>query len=130
MIGVRLNIPLRLMSFLYYGSILLSLALCLLLSPAIVLYWLVLRWRIRQWRKEGKDLLIVFADTPSCQEWMKQISPLIGSRSEFLNWSRRDQWNRWSIGPQLFRFYLESLIGLELSLSDALGPLTSQFSTD
>ena len=36
---------------------------------------------------------------------MEQILPLVNSRSEFLNWSKRETWNQWSIGPQVFRFY-------------------------
>jgi hypothetical protein len=58
-----------------------------------------------RWRRHGKDVLTVFSDTPSCQEKMKEILPLVGSRAEFLNWSQRRTWNRWSIGPQVFRFY-------------------------
>ena len=27
------------------------------------------------------------------------------SRSEFLNWSERETWNRWSVGPPVFGFY-------------------------
>jgi hypothetical protein len=36
---------------------------------------------------------------------MEQILPLVTSRSEFLNWSKREVWNRWSIAPHIFRFY-------------------------
>lgn len=106
MTGVRLNIPLWLLPVLYYGSILVSLTLCLVLSPFILVCWVFLCWRIRrEWRSEGKDVLTVFADTPSSKQRMEQILPLVASRSEFLNWSEREGWNRWSIGPQIFRFY-------------------------
>lgn len=94
------------MGVLYYGSILVSLTLCIVLSPLIVAYWCFLCWRInREWRKLGKDVLIVFADSPSGERRMAQILPLVNSRSEFLNWSKRETWNRWSIGPQVFRLY-------------------------
>lgn len=106
MTGVRLNVPLWRLPVLYYGSLLVSLALCLVLSPLILVYWLFLCWRIRrEWRSGGKDVLTVFADTPSSKQRMEQILPLVASRSEFLNWSERERWNRWSIGPQIFRFY-------------------------
>lgn len=94
------------MGALYYGSILVSLTVCLVLSPVILMYWSFLCWRIsREWRRAGKDVLTVFADSSSCDGRMEQIMPLVSSRSEFLNWSKRDAWNRWSIGPQVFRFY-------------------------
>ncbi len=106
MTGVRLNAPLWLLSVLYYGSILVSLTLGVVLFPVIIVYWLFLCWRIsREWRSRGRDVLTVFADTPSSKQRMEQILPLIASRSEFLNWSERQQWKRWSIGPQVFRFY-------------------------
>jgi hypothetical protein len=103
---VRLNIPLWFVSVLYYGAILVSLALCLVLSPLILVYWLFLCWRIsHEWRSAGKDVLTIFADTPSSEQRMEQLLPLVASRSEFLNFSEREGWNRWSIGPQVFRFY-------------------------
>jgi hypothetical protein len=106
MFGVRLNIPLWLLPVLYYGSILVSLTLCLVLSPLIFVYWLFLCWRLRhEWRRAGKDVLVVFADTPSSKERMEQVLPLVASRSELLNFSEREKWSRWSIGPQVFRFY-------------------------
>ena len=103
---MRLNIPDRLLPVIFYGSILLSITLCVVLSPLIVMYWFFLRWRIgREWRRFGKDVLTVFADSPLCVRRMEQVLPLVNSRSEFLNWSKRETWNRWSIGPQVFRFY-------------------------
>lgn len=94
------------MSFLYYCLIVVSFALLLLLSPIILVHALILSWRIQhQWRKHGKDVLMVFADTPSCQGRMRELIPLIEARAVFLNWSKRRTWNRWSIGPQVFRFY-------------------------
>jgi|SRR5208282_2211043 len=112
MTGVRLNIPLWLVGVLYYGSILVSLTLCLALSPFILMYWLFLCWRIsREWRSAGKDVLTVFADTPSSEQRMEQILPLVASRSEFLNLSEKEKWSRWAIGPQVFRFY--SFLGPE-----------------
>lgn len=103
---VRLKVPIWLFSVPYYGSILVSLTLCLVLSPLIVVYWLFLCWRIsHEWRRAGKDVLIVFADTPSSEQRMEQVLPLVASRSELLNFSERERWDRWSIGPQVFRFY-------------------------
>ena len=106
MARVRFNPPLWLIGVFYYGSIVISLALGLVLSPVIVLYWLFLCWRVRtDWRRAGKDVLTVFADTPSSEQRMEQILPLVTSRSEFLNWSKRELWKRWSIAPHIFRFY-------------------------
>lgn len=103
---MRLYLPLWLAGVLFYGALLVSLTLCLVLSPFIAIYWSFLCWRIgREWRRFGKDVLTVFADSPSCQRRMEQILPLINSRSEFLNWSKRKTWNRWSIAAQVFRFY-------------------------
>jgi hypothetical protein len=103
---VRLNVPFWLQRVLSYGALLVSLTLCLVLSPFIILYWCFLCWRVsREWRRMGKDVLTVLADSPSCERRMQQILPLVNSRSEFLNWSQREMWKRWSIGPQIFRFY-------------------------
>ena len=106
MTRVRLNIPFWLVSVLYYGSILVSLTLCLVLSPVILVYWLFLCWRIsHEWRRAGKDVLVVFADTPSSKQRMEQVLPVVASRSELLNFSEQERWGKWSIGPQVFRFY-------------------------
>ena len=103
---MRLNVPFWLQRVLFYGALLVAFALCLVLSPFIVLYWCFLCWRIScEWRKMGKDVLIVLADSPLCERRMQQILPIVNSRSEFLNWSKRETWKRWSIGPQVFRFY-------------------------
>ncbi len=53
----------------------------------------------------GKDVPVVFSDTPTCQERMSQILPLVGSRSELLNWSARQMWKHRSLPPRLFDFY-------------------------
>ena len=106
MTSVRLNPPLWLIIVFYYGSIVVSLTLCVVLSPVILIYWLFLCSRIRTcWLSAGKDVLTVFADTPSSEQRMGQILPLVSNRSEFLNWSKREMWNRWSIAAQIFRFY-------------------------
>jgi hypothetical protein len=104
--AVRFNLPRWLVRLPFYGALLVPLTLCLVLSPFFVMYWFLLCWRIsRESRRSGKDVLTVFADSPSCGRRMQQILPLVSSRSEFLNWSKRETWNRWSIGPQVFRLY-------------------------
>jgi len=101
-----MNVPLWLQRVLFYGTLLVWLTLLLVLSPFVVLYWCFLCWRVsREWRRMGKDVLTVLADSPSCERRMQQILPLVNSRSEFLNWSKREMWKRWSIGPQVFGFY-------------------------
>ena len=103
---MRLNPPLWLMLVLYYGSLLLSLTLCIVFSPLILAYALALFCSVwLRWHPRGKDVLTVVANVPSCQERMKGVLPLLGSRSEFLNWSERRTWERWSLTVRLFRLH-------------------------
>jgi hypothetical protein len=50
-------------------------------------------------------VLIVFSETPVCEERMDRIRSVVGPRGELLNWSERKAWKRWELGPQIFRFY-------------------------
>jgi len=103
---MRLNLPLWLIRIVYNVSACLAILLSLLLSPLILLYGLILLCLVwLRWLRRGKDVLVVFSDTPTCQKRMSQILPLVESRSEQLNWSARKMWKCWSLGPRLFDFY-------------------------
>jgi hypothetical protein len=81
-------------------------ALLLLFSPLILLYGYTLLCCVWfTWRREGRDVLVILADNKSSHKRMERISPLVGKRAEFLNWSERATWRRWKLGPQLFGFY-------------------------
>lgn len=109
---VRLNIPLWLVKAVCYLGLVVWLGLLLVLSPVIFLYWLFICVRVRrEWLPSGKDVLIVYGEAASSRERMKQLLPLLGARSELLNWSERKLWKRWSVASQVFRFY--SFLGPE-----------------
>ena len=100
------------MPVLYYGSLLLSLTLCVIFSPLILSYALILYCCVWfRWHPRGKDTLTVIADVPSCQERMKDVLPLVEKRSEFLNWSERLTWKRWTLAVRLF--WLHAFFGPE-----------------
>jgi hypothetical protein len=91
---------------LFYCSLCLLLFLSVPFLPFILTYYLILRSAVWvRWNRRGKDVLVVFSEGPTCRERMSRIMPLVGSRSELLNWSERTKWNRWSLAPQLFAFY-------------------------
>jgi len=91
-------------------------ALLVLLTPiilplavvGIVLYVLnkltvyLLIWVL--WLPRGKDVLLVYSDSPIWQEYMTtQILPLVRERAIVLNWSHRNKWPRWSFAAHAFR---------------------------
>jgi len=91
-------------------------ALLMLLTPiilplmvvGIVLYVLnkltvyLLVWVL--WLPRGKDVLLVYSDSPIWQEYMTtQILPLVRDRAIVLNWSHRNKWPRWSFAVHVFR---------------------------
>lgn len=84
----------------------LSILLYVLFLPfACVFGWLLL---CRVWIESedtGKDLLFVEADSDQSREWIPQIMPLVAERGMFLNYSRREAWDRWSLPVQLFDIF-------------------------
>ncbi len=62
-----------------------------------VLVWLT-------WLPRGKNVLLVYSDSPIWKEYMTgEILPLVRERAVILNWSERTQWKRFSLGVQVFR---------------------------
>ena len=77
-IAMRLNLPLWLIRIVYNGSVCVAILLSLLLSPLLLFYVLILLCLVwLRWLRRGKDVLVVFSDTPTCQERMSQILPLV-----------------------------------------------------
>jgi|SRR5215469_5483575 len=55
------------------------------------------------WLPRGKDVLLVYSDSPIWQEYMTtQILPLVRNRAIVLNWSHRNEWSRWSFAVHVF----------------------------
>ena len=57
--------------------------------------WWALRQFRRTWRSQGKDLLIVYSDSPHWQSYIRERwLPKWGHRAVVLNWSERQRWRR------------------------------------
>jgi hypothetical protein len=77
-------------------------AVTLYLAHRIALYMLV--WVL--WLPRGKDILVVYSDSPIWQEYMTtQILPLVQERAIVLNWSERKTWRRLSFRAHVFRCF-------------------------
>ena len=64
----------------------------------------VLVWAL--WLPKGKDILLVYSDSPIWHEYMTtQILPFVQERAVVLNWSERKKWPRWSLAPALFHHF-------------------------
>jgi len=64
-----------------------------------LLYLLV--WAL--WLPRGKDVLLVYSESPIWQEYMTtQVLPLVQERAVVLNWSERKRWSHWSLATALF----------------------------
>jgi hypothetical protein len=58
------------------------------------------------WLPKGKDVLLVYSDSPIWFEYMTtQILPLVQERAVVLNWSERKKWSRWSLGVVVFHHF-------------------------
>lgn len=97
------KLPLRLLEPVFGAIFVASIFLYVALSPLIYVYGLLLCPMVWiEWEKQGKDVLVIDAESPHSRDLMGRISPLISNRAIFLNWSQREQWNRWSLPVQLF----------------------------
>ncbi len=77
-------------------------AVALYFAHRTVLYVLV--WVL--WLSRGKDLLVVYSDSPIWHEYMvTQILPRVQGRAVVLNWSDRNKWPRWSFRAHVFRYF-------------------------
>ena len=57
-------------------------------------WWATYRFR-RLWGRQGKDLLIVYSDSPHWQVYVEEHwLPKWGDRAVVLNWSQRKQWKK------------------------------------
>ena len=57
-------------------------------------WWSTYRFR-RVWGRQGKDLLIVYSNSPNWQAYVEEHwLPRWGHRAVVLNWSQRKQWER------------------------------------
>jgi hypothetical protein len=83
-------LPLALMAFTLY------------FAHRTALYLLV--WIL--WLSKGKDLLVVYSDSPIWYEYMAtQILPRVQERAFVLNWSDRNKWPRWSFRVHVFHHF-------------------------
>lgn len=93
-------------------------ALLVVLFPLIVLlailalllfagYRLLLNALVRLlWLPRGKDVLLVYSDSPIWAEYMtKEILPVVTNRAKVLNWSERKRWPSWSLPVRVFHTY-------------------------
>lgn len=56
-------------------------------------WWLVRAFR-RKWGPPGKDLLLVYSNSPHWQQYVEsRWLPLLGPRAVVLNWSERSRWD-------------------------------------
>jgi hypothetical protein len=79
---------------------LVAIALHLLYRNA--LYLLV--WTL--WLPKGKDVLLVYSDSPTWQEYMAtQVLPAVYNRAVVLNWSERKKWRGWSLAVAIFHHF-------------------------
>jgi len=98
--------PLRVLAPIFYAIFVLSILLWLALLPLFYLYGMLLCPMVWiEWRKQGKDALVIFLNSKHSEEWMVRLSPMIAGRAVFLNWSERKQWDRWSLAAQLFEIF-------------------------
>jgi hypothetical protein len=84
----------------------------LLLSIPIVLIWLVVSFAVSlfvllvvwsTWPVKGKDLLVVYSDSPLWQTYFESgLLPRVRSRAEVLNWSQRSRWPTMSLKRIVF----------------------------
>src|SRR5580765_2178967 len=67
-----------------------------------LLYLLV--WAL--WLPKGKDVLLVYSDSPIWHEYMTtQVLPLVQPRAFVLNWSERKRWPRLSLPVSVFHSF-------------------------
>src|SRR5438552_19116798 len=91
--------------------LLLILPFLIVLIPAVIFLFIanrVLLYLIVRllWLPKGKDVLVVYSDSPIWHEYMTtQIIPIIGERAVILNWSERKKWQKWPIAVHLFRTF-------------------------
>ena len=91
----------------YIALLTLLLPLIILLAVIGIMLFVAYRLTLRiWWLPRGKDILLVYSDSPIWHEYMtNQILPLVQSRAQILNWSERKRWPRWSLAVQVFRSY-------------------------
>ncbi len=87
---------------LYFSSILLF----ILLSPFIYLYGMLRCAEVWiDWKRQGKDVIVIELDSPHSREWISRLSPMLSNRAVFINWSNRKNWEPSMLAVQLFRVF-------------------------
>lgn len=57
------------------------------------------------WKKQGKDILLIELDDTESQDFVSALRQLTGRRVVSLNWSKRKDWDRLSLPVQLFEVF-------------------------
>ena len=100
------KVPLSFLAPFYYFFFVSAALLYLALSPFVYLYGLLRCCEVWiEWSRQGKDVLVVDEASEHSREWMSRLTPLLGSRSVLLHWSRSQDWDRASLAAQLFRIF-------------------------
>lgn len=93
----------------FVAPILVPLVILFLLARAILVplsYSAVYLSVWSAWGIRGKDILLVYSDSPLWREYMlSEILPLVQSRAVALNWSQRNEWKPWSLSVIALRFF-------------------------
>lgn len=98
--------PLGLLQPVFYAIFVLFILLYAALSPLVYFYGLLLCPMVWiEWEKQGKDVLVIQAESEHSREWMTRLSPLISNRAVILNWGQRKLWDRWSLPVQLYQVF-------------------------
>jgi hypothetical protein len=64
----------------------------------------VLAWSV--WCSRGKYILFVWSDSPIWKDYIvREFLPKIEHRTVMLNWSQRNQWNRWALSVNILGFF-------------------------
>lgn len=84
---------------LWRGLLIFASAIALIAAGAYVGYrwrqWRSVRRFRRAWRSQGKDLLLVYSNSPHWQRYVEETwLPRWGHRAVVLNWSERSKWGR------------------------------------
>ncbi|MGB6473592.1 MAG: hypothetical protein WBF04_05865 [Candidatus Sulfotelmatobacter sp.] len=100
------KLPFRVLEPVFVLINVLFILLYVMLSPLIYLYGFLLCSKVWiEWEREGKDVLVLEADSKHSRECMSRILPLVVGRAVLLDYSQRDRWDRWSLPAQLVEIF-------------------------
>jgi hypothetical protein len=82
-----------------------ALLIWLLISFALKLLLLVVAWSA--WTPQGKEMLIVYSNSPYWKEFFEAaLIPELEARALILNWSERSEWRRFDLRTLIFRSFV------------------------